>query len=158
MAVSKHWCNLGIDTNKQKDLNFVFATHRDKDEIYPVSTIEIAVALRTLHSAQRLDQCYKELRVWVWTPRVVNLVQSLTCQLAFWANPPIFFSFCLPAATGSAKLYKVRVCAFVQQEWGPHIFPHMQKVSNFPAPPPCTAKPMHYLCSRCKGCLIFMGV
>ncbi len=21
-----------------------------------------------------------------------------------------------------------------------------------------TAKPMHYLCSRCKGCLIFMGV
>jgi hypothetical protein len=20
------------------------------------------------------------------------------------------------------------------------------------------AKPMHYLCSRCKGCLIFMGV
>jgi hypothetical protein len=21
-----------------------------------------------------------------------------------------------------------------------------------------SAKPMHYLCSRCKGCLIFMGV
>jgi hypothetical protein len=27
MTVSKHWCNLGIDTNKPKDLNFAFANH-----------------------------------------------------------------------------------------------------------------------------------
>jgi hypothetical protein len=25
MTVSKHWCNLEIDTNKHKDLNFAFA-------------------------------------------------------------------------------------------------------------------------------------
>ncbi len=28
MAVSKHWCNLEIDTNKHEDLNFVFANHK----------------------------------------------------------------------------------------------------------------------------------
>jgi hypothetical protein len=27
-----------------------------------------------------------------------------------------------------------------------------------PSPFVVAAKPMHYLCSRCKGCLIFMGV
>ncbi len=31
MAVSKHWCNLEIDTKKHKDLYFVFATHREED-------------------------------------------------------------------------------------------------------------------------------
>ena len=54
MTVSKHWCNLGIDTNKPKSLNFVFANHREKDEIYPLTTIEIA-------EAQRKDQ---ELKVY----------------------------------------------------------------------------------------------
>ncbi len=44
MTVSKHWCNLEIDTNKHKDLNFVFANHREEDEIYPLTTIEIAEA------------------------------------------------------------------------------------------------------------------
>jgi hypothetical protein len=44
MAVSKHCCNLEIDTNKHEDLNFVFATHREEDEIYPLTTIEIAEA------------------------------------------------------------------------------------------------------------------
>jgi hypothetical protein len=44
MTGSKHWCNLEIDTNKHKDLNFVFATHGEEDEIYPLTTIEIAEA------------------------------------------------------------------------------------------------------------------
>jgi hypothetical protein len=44
MTVSKHWCNLEIDTIKPKDLNFEFANHREEDEIYPLTTIEIAEA------------------------------------------------------------------------------------------------------------------
>ncbi len=44
MAVSKHWCNLQIDTNKHEDLNLVFVNHRKEDEIYPLTTIEIAEA------------------------------------------------------------------------------------------------------------------
>jgi hypothetical protein len=54
MTISKHWCNLEIDTNKPKDLNFVFANHREEDEIYPLTTIEIA-------EAQHKDQ---ELKVY----------------------------------------------------------------------------------------------
>jgi hypothetical protein len=44
MTVSKHWCNLKIDTDKHKDLNFVFANHGEKDEIYPLAIIDIAGA------------------------------------------------------------------------------------------------------------------
>jgi hypothetical protein len=44
MTVSKHWCNLEIDTNKHGDLNFAFAYHGEEDEIYPLTTIEIAEA------------------------------------------------------------------------------------------------------------------
>jgi hypothetical protein len=40
----KHWRNLEIDTNIHKDLNFAFANHREEDEIYPFTTIEIAEA------------------------------------------------------------------------------------------------------------------
>jgi hypothetical protein len=41
MAVSKKLCNLDIDLNttKRKDLNFVFANHREEEEIYPLATI-----------------------------------------------------------------------------------------------------------------------
>ncbi len=49
MAVSKHWCNQEIDTNKHEDLNFVFANHREEEEIYPLTTIEIV-------ETQRKDQ------------------------------------------------------------------------------------------------------
>jgi hypothetical protein len=38
-----------MDTDKHKDLNFAFANHREEDEIYPITTIEIA-------EAQRKDQ------------------------------------------------------------------------------------------------------
>jgi hypothetical protein len=46
MAVSNHWCNLdiNINTNKHKDLNFVFANHGEEEEINPLTTIEIAEA------------------------------------------------------------------------------------------------------------------
>jgi hypothetical protein len=54
MTVSKHWCNLEIDTNKSKDLNFAFANCREEEEIHPFTTIEIA-------EAQRKDQ---ELKVY----------------------------------------------------------------------------------------------
>ncbi len=54
MAVSKHWCNLRINTNKPEDLYFMFANHGEEDEIYPLTTIEIA-------EAQRKDQ---ELKVY----------------------------------------------------------------------------------------------
>jgi hypothetical protein len=43
MTVSKHWCNLEIDTDTPKDLNFTFANH-EEDEIYPLATREIAEA------------------------------------------------------------------------------------------------------------------
>ncbi len=54
MTVSNHWCNLNIDTHKPEDLNFAFANHGEVEEIYPLTTIEIA-------EAQRKDQ---ELKVY----------------------------------------------------------------------------------------------
>jgi hypothetical protein len=42
MAVSKHWCSLEIDTGKHEDLNLVLTNHGEEDEIYPLTTIEIA--------------------------------------------------------------------------------------------------------------------
>ena len=44
MTVSKHWCNLEIDTDKQKDLNYAFANHGEEEEIHPLTTIEISEA------------------------------------------------------------------------------------------------------------------
>jgi hypothetical protein len=44
MTVSNYWCNLKTDTDKHKDLNFAFANHREEDEIYPLTTIEIEKA------------------------------------------------------------------------------------------------------------------
>jgi hypothetical protein len=46
MTVSKHCCNLEIDTDKPKDLNFTFANHGEEDEIYPLTTIAIAEVQR----------------------------------------------------------------------------------------------------------------
>jgi hypothetical protein len=54
MTVSKHWCNLEIDTDKPKVLNSAFANHGEEDEIHSLTTIEIA-------EAQRKDQ---ELKVY----------------------------------------------------------------------------------------------
>jgi hypothetical protein len=42
MAVSKHLCNLEIDTKKHEDLTFVFADQGEEDEIYDLTTIELA--------------------------------------------------------------------------------------------------------------------
>ena len=45
MAVSKRWCGLNIgDTVKHEDWNLVFANHGEEDEIYPLTTVEIAEA------------------------------------------------------------------------------------------------------------------
>jgi hypothetical protein len=46
MTVSKHWCNLNIDTHKPKDSNFAFANHGEEEERNPLTTIEIAEAQR----------------------------------------------------------------------------------------------------------------
>jgi hypothetical protein len=61
MTVSKNWCELDVDsdnldsyTNKHDDWNLVFAHHKEEDEIYPLTIIEIA-------EAQRKDQ---ELKVY----------------------------------------------------------------------------------------------
>ncbi len=70
MTVSKHWCNLGIDTTKLKDLNFAFANHGEEDEIYPLTTIEIA-------EAQRKDQ---ELKVY-YKKNVIMPKKDLCLQL-----------------------------------------------------------------------------
>jgi hypothetical protein len=32
MAVSKHWCKLEVDTNKDEDLNLVFTNHGEEDK------------------------------------------------------------------------------------------------------------------------------
>ncbi len=57
LRVSKHWWNLEIDTNKPKDLSFAFANHGEEDEIYPLTTIEIAKAQ---HKDQELEVYYKK--------------------------------------------------------------------------------------------------
>ncbi len=54
MTVSKHWCNLEIDTDKHEDLNFAFENLGEEDEIYPLTTMEMAEAQRK----------YQELKVY----------------------------------------------------------------------------------------------
>jgi hypothetical protein len=57
MAVSKHWSNLEIDTNKLDDLNLVFANHGEEDDIYPLTTIKIA---ETQQKDQELKVDFKQ--------------------------------------------------------------------------------------------------
>jgi hypothetical protein len=57
MAVSKHLCNLEIETDKFEDLNLVFANHKEEDETYPLTTIEIAEAQ---HKEQELKVYLKQ--------------------------------------------------------------------------------------------------
>jgi hypothetical protein len=54
MTVSKKWCKLDIDsdnldsyTDKHNDWNLVFAHHKEKDKIYPLTLTKIADAQRT---------------------------------------------------------------------------------------------------------------
>ena len=46
MTVSKHWCNLEKDdtTEHEDQMNLAFANHGKEEEIYPLTTIEIAEA------------------------------------------------------------------------------------------------------------------
>jgi hypothetical protein len=57
MAVSNHWCNLDLYTNKHEDLNHVFANHGEEEEMNPLATIEIAEAER---KDQELKICFKK--------------------------------------------------------------------------------------------------
>ena len=46
MKISKHWCNLNMDdtTEHEDHMNLVFANHKEEEDIYPLTTIEIAEA------------------------------------------------------------------------------------------------------------------
>jgi hypothetical protein len=45
LTLSKLWCKVETDdTTKHEDLNLLFATHGEEDEIYPLTIIEIAEA------------------------------------------------------------------------------------------------------------------
>jgi hypothetical protein len=64
ITVSKKWCKLDIDsdnldlyTNKHDDWNLVFAHHKEEDEIYPLTTMEISEAQ---HKDQELKVYYKK--------------------------------------------------------------------------------------------------
>jgi hypothetical protein len=64
MTVSKNWCKLDIDsdnldsyTNKHDDWNLVFAHNKEKDEMYPLTLMEIADAQ---HKDQELKVYYKK--------------------------------------------------------------------------------------------------
>ena len=52
MTVSKHWCSLDDTTGHEDQMNLVFANHGKEEEIYPLTTIEIA-------EAQKKDQKLK---------------------------------------------------------------------------------------------------
>jgi hypothetical protein len=74
MKVSKHWCELDIDTDnlvlytkKHDKWNFVFAYHKEEDEIYIFTIIDIA-------EAQRKDQEQK-----VYYKKNTQMPQKDTC-------------------------------------------------------------------------------
>ncbi len=54
MVVSKHWCELEVDTNKHEDLNPEFANHGEEDEIYSLTTIEIAKSTKERSRSKEL--------------------------------------------------------------------------------------------------------
>jgi hypothetical protein len=56
LTFSKHWCNVETD-DTTKDLNLVFATHGEEDEIYPITTIEIT---KTQKKDRNLKIYYKQ--------------------------------------------------------------------------------------------------
>jgi hypothetical protein len=64
MMVSKNWCELDIDTDKldlysdkHDDWNLVFEHHKEENEIYPLTTIEMADAQ---HKEQELKVFFKK--------------------------------------------------------------------------------------------------
>ncbi len=61
---SKNWCDLDLDTDKldlytdkHDDWNLVFAHHKEEDEIYPLTSIEITEAQ---HKDQELKVYFKK--------------------------------------------------------------------------------------------------
>jgi hypothetical protein len=74
MTVSKRWCKLDIDTDKldlntdkHDDWNLVFAHHKEEEEIYPLTAIDLA-------EAKRKDQ---ELKV--YCKKNTKMPQKNTC-------------------------------------------------------------------------------
>jgi hypothetical protein len=76
MTVSKNWCELDIDldkldidlsTKKHEDWNLLFAHHKEEEEIYPLTTIEIAEAQR------------KELELKVYFKKNAKMPQKDIC-------------------------------------------------------------------------------
>ncbi len=62
-----------LNTNKHKDLNFVFVNHREKDELYPITTIEIAEAQQ---NNQELKVYFKETEKKTKRMYVFNLLRT----------------------------------------------------------------------------------
>jgi hypothetical protein len=63
MAVSNQWCKLLVNTNKNEDLNLMFANHGKEDGIYPLTTIEIATAQKKDHQiySKNMQKHQKEI-------------------------------------------------------------------------------------------------
>ncbi len=85
MTVSKNWCELDIDrdkldlyTNKHDGWNLVFAHHKEEDEIYPLTTIEIAEAQ---HRDQELKVYFKKNTKCHKRIYVFNLLRTQKCYV-----------------------------------------------------------------------------
>jgi hypothetical protein len=100
MTVSKHWCNLKIGNNKHGDLNFAFANHGEEDEIYPLTTIEIA-------EAQRKDQ---ELKVYYKKKGKTGKYHGLV--IFTWKMPHLYLFLCKE----KAKALRCGICHFLPKK------------------------------------------
>ena len=80
-----------------------------------------------------------------------ELVCALNRALVTWS----------PWAPGDNEAVRVVMLHHVNHKFGNKLLPIVciiEQTTNNICSDVVTAKPMHYLCSRCKGCLIFMGV
>jgi hypothetical protein len=64
VTVSKQWCKLYVNTNKHDDLNLMFANHGKEDGIYPLTSIEIAIAQKKDHQINSKNKMQKHKK-WI---------------------------------------------------------------------------------------------
>jgi hypothetical protein len=78
MTVLKNWCKVDIDfnTNKHEDWNLVFAHHEEEDEVYPLTTIEIAEAQ---HKDQELKVYFKKNKKMPQKDICFQLIEDKKC-------------------------------------------------------------------------------
>jgi len=58
LTLSKHWSKVETDdTTKYEDLNLVFATHGEEDEIYPLTIIVGAAPENSCHEEKKTPFC-----------------------------------------------------------------------------------------------------